>query len=697
MLPSLYYDHQWKEISVDEESKALAHALGLSPALATFLLEQFEEEEDILDFLHPREAHEVIPGTDEVAERIHQAIKKGERILLFGDYDVDGLTSLALMLQFFEENKVHVDSFLPNRYEEGYGITMEAIEKLPEVDLLISFDCGISSVEEVEALKARGIDVLITDHHETGDILPDAPIMNPKLGYSFPYLAGVGVAYKLARYLSKHYDYMLPKEAIVYAMLGTVCDLMPLQKENRWMVQQGLEAYSKTSHPGLRALLEVTGDQQLDATKVGFQLGPMLNAAGRMGDPSIALNLLRGIGDSPKLAEALKENNEARKEEERKTLLEAEEKLDKDSPMIVLQGPWKKGVLGLVASRLSEAYRKPSVLMDESLSGSCRSVGSFSILSALEDSKDYLAHYGGHDKAAGLQVVEGEFENFRNKIHAYTEDNLDFLDTRKTFSYLSLESGDVTLSLLDELNFLAPFGIGNPQPVFKLSNLSFVEERKLGNSGKAFLLLMKDGDRLFEFIHFDPSLSPMDPGSYDVLFTMSESQFRGILSLKLQIRDLRPSEPSLGQSSLFLPFYQGLADSLMDYRGERQEFIYPSFEEGRVFRKGDASFPLHFPHPESFKGETRELLDDLPQREDLVKIYNWLRKQDNQFSWNRANRPLLAMISLKIFEELELLSYTSDKRTCFYQLKNRNEKMNLETSPTYRMIQRVKEDQGGID
>lgn len=695
MLPSLYYDNRWKEILIGEESKALAHALGLSPALAAFLLQQFQEEEEIFDFLHPQEPRETIPGTKEVAERIHRAIEQKEKILLFGDYDVDGLTSLALMLQFFEENGQEVCHFVPSRYEDGYGISFSAIEKLPPHDLLISFDCGISSYEEVELLKEKGIDVLITDHHEPGEILPDVPVMNPKLGYVFPDLAGVGVAYKLARYLSQEYGYTLPRDAVILAMLGTICDLMPLQKENRLIVQRGLEEYPRTTHPGLRALLDVTGDPNMNPGKVGFQIGPMLNAAGRMGDPKIALDLLRGKEHARELAEALKENNLLRKEEEKMTLLEAEEKMDSNAPIIVLHGPWKKGVLGLVASRLSEKYRKPSIIMDSSFTGSCRSVGNFSILDALHSVKEHLLHYGGHQKAAGLQVDENKYDLFLEEIYAYTKRELSYLETRRSFSYLPLRSSDVTLNLLDELNFLAPFGIGNPQPIFKLSGLTFVESRELGKNGNAFLLLMKDGDRIFEFIHFEKSFSHLDQGDYDVLFTMGESHFRGIVSLRLQLKDIRPSRPTLRKSALFLPFYSGLTDSIESYGGREMEFNFPEYSEDEIYQLGDPSFPSTFPHPKSFKEETRALLEDLPDREDLVKIYSWLRKQGEEFPWNRANRPLLAMISLKIFEELDLLSYTNDTWMCYYTLTNQKKKMNLDSSITYRMIQRIKEDQHG--
>lgn len=692
MLPSLYYDNRWKAVDYDEKSLELAKELGLSYFLTAHLGRFYKNEKEIKEFLWPKPSQNQIPGTEEIAKRIKVALDQKKRILFFGDYDVDGLSSLALMVLFLRENGFDPLHYVPSRYDEGYGLTLKAIEKLPEVDLLVSFDCGITAVEEVEVLKNRGVEVLITDHHQPGESLPDCLIMNPQLGEEFKELAGVGVAYKLATYLSQTYGYALPKDSIVFAMLGTVCDLMPLIKENRLLVKEGLKAYEKTSHPGLLALRKVAPGA-LDAQHIGFGIGPMINAAGRLGEAEEALKLLLAEGDSFDLALRLRDYNNQRKEEEKQVVKEALKKTDQNQPLLIVSGDWKQGLLGLAASRISQRYRKPAIVLDKNLKGSSRSVGNFSIIHALDYSAKYLDHYGGHKMAAGLAISEGKYEEFKEKVFSYTRENFDFLQTRKCYDYLCVEPGDINLELLDKLNFLSPYGIKNPQLVFQLKNLSFVECIELGKSGRAFTVIFKAKDRRFEFICFDPQLiSLLEKEKYDLIFTASEDVFRGILSLKLQLRDLRPSKPSLEKSRLFLPFYEGLAKSIERYKAKKQEFSFPKFEEDRIYKLGDPEFPESFPHPKSFTGEESSLLEDLPSREDLVKIYSWLRRQGKSFSWQQPKRPLLAMISLIIFEELNLLTYTNINGICYYEVISTMKKNNLESSPTYCRIIEIRED-----
>ncbi|NLY36379.1 MAG: hypothetical protein GX046_04000, partial [Tissierellia bacterium] len=517
MLPSLYYDARWKALEPDEKSLEMANNFGLSPFLLAHLCTHHKNEEEIRNFLYPTVSEKEISGTKEFALRFKEALDENKRILLFGDYDVDGLSSIALMTLFLRENGFDPLYYVPSRYGEGYGLTMEALENLPDIDLLVTFDCGITAVQEVETLKKKGVEVLITDHHQPGETLPDCPIINPQLGEEFRELAGVGVAYKLASFLSRNYGYTLPQDSIVFAMLGTVCDLMPLLGENRILVQKGLEGYEKTSHRGLLALRRVAPGP-LSTEHIGFRIGPMINAAGRLGEAGEALNLLLGEGDSLQLSLRLNEYNIQRKEEEKRVVEEALGEIEGDHPLIVVSGDWKKGVLGLAASRIAERYRKPAIVLDMNLSGSCRSVGNFSIINALEDSSMFLKHFGGHVMAAGLEVKKQQLENFKNRIFSYTKEHLDFLQTRKIYNYLPMEPKDIHLELLDELGVLSPYGIKNPQLIFELKNLEFIETNELGKSGRAFKCLFKSKDRRFEFICFSPQLvSFLDRGHYDVL------------------------------------------------------------------------------------------------------------------------------------------------------------------------------------
>lgn len=692
MLPSLYYDARWKVLRDVEDDKVLVDMPGLSSFMRAYLARRCKDEEEIFQFLNPKPREEEIPGTAEIAKRLVKALEKNKKVLLFGDYDVDGLSALALMIQFLKENGHDPAYYVPSRYAEGYGLTMEAVEKLPETDVLLTFDCGITSVAEVEALKEKGVEVLITDHHQPVEVLPDCPILNPQLTESYRELAGVGVAYKLASFLSRKYGYTLPQDSIIFAMLGTVCDLMPLQGENRWIVREGLKAYEKTSHPGLLALRHVA-QGPLSAEHIGFRIGPLINAAGRLQDAGDALNLLLGKKDSMALAQKLSEMNLQRKEEEGRVVDEALKEICEEEPLLLVSGSWKKGVLGLAASRLAERYRKPAIVLDQNLQGSSRSVGNFSIINALENSSAYLDHFGGHIMAAGLQVKEGQLEAFKEHILAYTHQHFDFLETRKCYEFLRVEPGDIHLGLLDELELLSPYGIANPRIIFELKGLKFLETRELGSRGRAFKSLFKAQDRRFEFIYFDSNLAEiLEEGDYDVLFTLSGEIFRDILSLKLQMKDVRPSRPKIEKSRLFIPFYEGLARSIKKYQGRKQNFFFPEFEEDRVYRWGDPEFPEDFPHPSSFQKGTASLLKDLPDRENLKTIYTWLKRQGQSFSWRQPKRPLLAMISLIIFEELDLLQYTNRNYSCHYQMKNTIKKINLDASVTYRQIMQIRED-----
>lgn len=689
MLPSLYYDSRWLEIKADEKSRELVEVYGLPEYMARHL-SQYLKSDEIEDFLYPTEFLSIIPGTEEVAGILNQALGQDKKVLLFGDYDVDGISSVALMLSFLELNGLQADYYIPSRYEEGYGLTMEAIKELPETDLIITFDCGISSVEEVDYLQSQGVEVLITDHHQPGEELPSCPLINPQINGEFKDLAGVGVAYKLALYMAEVYGYEFSQDLIALAMLGTIADMMPLKGENRYLAKEGLRVFNQSDHPGFTALRQqIKGP--VDAQDIGFRIAPMLNAEGRLGQAKDGLDLLLGQGDLQALVEKLANYNQKRKDEEKQVIKEALKRVESDKPILVVKGPWKKGVLGLAASRLSRAYSKPAIVLDEDYSGSARSIGNFSMIDALRANEKHLESYGGHLMAAGLKVKKEAYQDFKEDLYSYAEDTIDYLETRPSYSYIDIEASNVNLSLLDQLEFLAPYGLGNPQIIFRMSQLEYLETRSLGKTGRAFLVTFRAGDRRFEFLLFDAKkAASLKEGFYDILFTVEKDLFRDIMSIKLMMKDFRPSQASLRESALYKPFYQGLAQSLKNYRGEKLDFTSPDFEEDKIYRLGDKEFPREFPHPKSFKDHDKELLKDLPSRDDLVKIYSWLRKQGGKFSWDQPNRPFLAMTSLIIFEELGLISYTNKSGSCHYKITSK--KNSLEKSLTYRKVQEIKED-----
>ena len=475
MLPSLYYDARWIELKESEKSLEISENFGLPAYLAKHLAELVDPSK-LDEFLYPSEFLSIIPGTEEVAAALDRAIVQGKKVLVFGDYDVDGLSSVALIVSFLRLNGLEPLYYVPSRYEDGYGLTMEAISRLPETELLITFDCGITAVEEVEYLKKKGVEVLITDHHQPGESLPQCPLINPHLGSDFKELAGVGVAYKLALYMAEVYGYEFSQDLLVHAMLGTISDLMPLVGENRYLVKEGLRIFNQSQHRGFMALKqEVKG--QVEAQDIAFKIGPMINAVGRLGQTQEALDVLLGQGQVDMLVSSLLASNHERREEESQVVSEALKLVEKDKPAIIVTGDWKKGLLGLVASRLSKIYRKPAIVLDKDLNGSCRSIGNFSIIKALDSTSQHLLKYGGHVMAAGLTVNKDSYEDFKEDFYRYTEENLDFLETRPSFEYISLEPGDINLGLLDELELLAPYGVANPQLTFRLNQLDYLDTR----------------------------------------------------------------------------------------------------------------------------------------------------------------------------------------------------------------------------
>jgi single-stranded-DNA-specific exonuclease len=543
-----------------------AEICGL-PCIAELLKRKgFGCAEDVNAFLQPRLSSLsdpfLLPNMRSAVERILAAIDRGERIVLFGDYDVDGVTSLALLAEMLRSYGANPELFLPLRMEEGYGLSPESVARCCEQhnpQLLIAVDCGTSSLTEIASLKKRGIDVIVLDHHEPKSALPDCvAIVNPKAeaGSAFEYLCSVGIVFKLCHALLKTRpasDFDL-KAHLDLVALGTVADIVPLEKENRVLVQRGLLELARSKRPGVRKLMEVAAVRSPVATEhIGFRLGPRLNAAGRLATAEKALRLLltNDETEAAELAALLDAQNRDRQAVERQIYEEAEKQLAehfdmvRDAAIVLGSRDWHPGVLGIVASRLARKYHRPTILVAFDAAGlgkgSGRSIAGLSLVESLNHCADRLEKFGGHEMAAGLVVREGNYaafaESFRQAARELlSEENLQprlHLDHELTFSQLN---GD----LLRWHQALEPFGNGNLQPMFFARSVEPAVEPKVLKE-KHLVLRLRQQSHCRRAIFFDGALAPLPPPPWDIAFRISADEYEGEIRLQIQVEALRSS------------------------------------------------------------------------------------------------------------------------------------------------------------
>ena len=448
----------------------------------------------------------LLPDMEKAVDRLLMAHKNQEHIMIYGDYDIDGLTATSLLLDAFASfGFKHVDAFIPNRFIEGYGLTVDAVERIAEsgAQLIITVDCGSVSTKEIIRANELGVDVIVTDHHNVLDEQPPAiAVINPKRpGHSYPFidLAGVGVAFKLVQALQTKLDGLEPgkeKWLLDLVALGTVCDVVTLVDENRANVFWGLKVLAQTRRPGLKALMAVARVEpdKLNARSLGFALGPRMNAAGRLETAQIALDMLTSTDPMVALekTQELDTLNAARRAEQDiifKEAIEQAEKLSDDNVLVVSAPNWNHGIVGIVAAKLLERYAKPTFVlqeMGETAKGSARSYGDFSAAGALKSASDIVTKGGGHKLAAGVTLPTKNIQAFREKVNSHYRDM-----QLKNQAELLLPKADVstefvavTEELVNLLNQLEPFGNGNPQPVLKSENILVIGIRKMGADGQ---------------------------------------------------------------------------------------------------------------------------------------------------------------------------------------------------------------------
>jgi single-stranded-DNA-specific exonuclease len=537
--------------------------LGLPPFVAELLCRRgFSTPALASPFLEPRlktlSDPFLLPNMEAAVQRLLAAIDARERIVLYGDYDVDGVTSLAIFTRVLQAYGATVASFLPSRMEEGYGLSHDGVRRCVEEhrpQLLVAVDCGTSSVAEIAALRRDGVDVLVFDHHEPKSALPaDATIVNPKLGGDFHYLCSAGLAFKAAHALLKRrprpeFDLKCVLDLVA---LGTVADLVPLVAENRILVKRGLLQLAETRWPGVRALMaKAVVRPPLCAADVGFKLGPRMNAAGRLGTAQEALELLLTADPARAvvLAERLDAQNRERRAVEDGVLKAAEAQVEEwfrpaeHAAVVAGDDGWHPGVVGIVASRLSKRLHRPAIVVGFDAAGvgkgSCRSISGYSLVQALGECAAHLEKHGGHEMAAGLTVQRARFEAFRAAFGAHARGALsaEQLEPRLHLD-AELPLSEVDFSVLDHHDLLQPFGAANFQPVFYARGVTLAAPPRV----------MKEKHLSFHFRHrgsaargvwFGGAVHTLPPPPWDVAFTVDRHEYEGEVSAQLLVTAVR--------------------------------------------------------------------------------------------------------------------------------------------------------------
>ncbi len=539
-----------------------------SECIARLLLRKgFGCADDVETFLRPRlkslSDPFLLPQMEPAVTRILAALDRHERIVLFGDYDVDGVTSLALLAEMLRAYGGVPELFLPLRMEEGYGLSRDSVERCLEQhhpQLLIAVDCGTSSVAEIVDLTKRGVDVIVLDHHEPKSELPNCvAIVNPKTSEGgFDYFCSAGIVFKLCHALLKtrplaNFDLRSQLDLVA---LGTVADIVPLHGENRTFVCRGAQQIAQSTRPGLKKLIEVSGVRLPILTEdIGFRLGPRLNAAGRLSTAEKALRLLltRDAGEAAVLAEFLDKQNRERREIEKQIVAAAEEKLaqefdpERDAGIVLSKRGWHPGVLGIVASRIARKFHRPTIVigLDENGmgKGSGRSIEGFSLVEALTRCGTHLEKFGGHEMAAGLTIQEEDVDLFTAAFRKTAADLLseEDLQPRLRLDH-ELAFAEIDVDLLRWHEMLQPFGNGNPQPVFLAREVEPVAPPRVINDKHLSLRLSQRNARR-RAIYFGGAESPLPTPPWDIAFRIRADNFGSETLVEMQVEALREAGP----------------------------------------------------------------------------------------------------------------------------------------------------------
>lgn len=545
-----------------ELQKSFSKHLNISKVLAQLLLNRnIKTISEAERFLEAKLEHLLDPYSFSDMYKsvglIRNALRNKDRVMIYGDYDVDGITALALLKGAFEKVGLDVVHYLPHRIKDGYGLNKNIVNiaRQRKIKLLITADCGISNHQQIKELRAQNIDVIVTDHHEPSTTaLPLAScIINPKIkssNYKFRDLAGVGVAYKLAQAVTG--SKLL--EDLDLVSMGTIADSVPLTGENRIIAKEGLEMISKTKRPGLRALIESSRlkSRKFTSTSVSFILGPRINASGRMDTAEISLKLLmsKSKDEAEKLAGVIERHNRQRQKIEAKILEEAQDLINKEvnfkehKVIVIAKEGWHQGVLGIVASKLADRFYRPAIVIsinEDLCKGSARSINNFHLFDALMECKEFLNAFGGHSHAAGLVIAKGSIREFRESINRLAKERLSLEDLLPSLDVdMELALSDLNAELISELERLEPFGVGNPEPLFFTRGLKSKGQPQV-LSRETLKFWVADKDFTYQAIGFGMAgfrEGLINSDSFDLVYTPRIDSWGGQDSILLEVKDI---------------------------------------------------------------------------------------------------------------------------------------------------------------
>ena len=639
-------------------------------------------------FLHPSLAdlHDPLRmrDMDKALTLIRMAIRRGDGILVYGDYDVDGVSAVTVLLETLREEGARADFRIPGRHTEGYGLNEKAVREIAEeYRLLITVDCGIANVREVRIAKELGMTVIVTDHHEIPDTLPPADaILDPLLGdYPFRRLCGAGVALKICQALQGMAGV---EKRLEIAALATVADIVPLTDENRVIVREGMLRMEHTRRPGLRALMENAKVAfPLHSDDIAFRLGPRLNAAGRLEDAAQGVRLLmtEDPEEARRIADHLEENNRLRQETERKILEEAMERFPRQVDLrrdrvIILEGEeWNTGLIGLAAGKLCERFHHPTVVLSrqgDQAVGSCRSIPGVNIWEMLNRCGDLFLRFGGHEQAAGLTLNTENIPELRRRLNEAVREHCDdrcFLPVKEYDSELALEQ--VSLETVEALESLEPTGCGNPSPVFRCPEASVQEARRVGKDRTHLKIALLQGDALRDGIGFGMG-DAADQGleRADVLFRPTRNEYAGRVSAQLQLEAIRPAGEGEGNPEDPGQFFTACLQEMSLLSAKKRENI-PETPSLR---------------PEHLLKERLERVD--ASREALLTVYSGLARDPGSGAAELAERLGVPeeqiLFALTAFAQLGLIRW--EREPWRVEFLPRGPRKDLEQSPVVRYL-----------
>ena len=557
---------KWQIYEIEEqEVDRISKKYNVNKLLSAIIINRKIEEEKIEAFLNPKRQNFhnpfLMPDMGIAVNRIIKGIENKEKIIIYGDYDVDGITSITVLKSFLEDRGIQVGQYIPNRLDEGYGLNKIAIEKIvnEKYDLMITVDCGISGIEEVKYANSLGLEVIVTDHHEVGENLPEAiAVVDAKRKdnqYPCRDLAGVGVAFKLIQAIGIKLG-LEEKEYLKYldiVCIGTISDIVPLVDENRVITKLGLRLVEQTKNMGLKSLLMSSGYKNIDSTCISFGIAPRINACGRMGhaDEALKLFLSNDIYEVNELTKKLNEYNTIRQQKEKSIYEDAIKQIEKNklyenSSIIVSGENWHHGVIGIVASKITDLYFKPSILLcneDELAKGSGRSIPGFDLHEALMKCQDEIERFGGHAMAIGITIKKDKFKEFSKEFEKIVKEaKIDEIVPIINID-AKINLSDINKEIVESLKLLEPFGEGNKTPIFAFKNLKIDSIRAL-SEGKHIKMTLKDENTIINAIGFNLGHLTDEfkiGDKIDVVGTLEINSFNGVDSLQIGIKDVMKS------------------------------------------------------------------------------------------------------------------------------------------------------------